>query len=531
MANFIFGTEPPLMLKPKPLYLLLLPFTCLLISCSFARKQDVCESNLGCSNNFGPGYQCREDGLCHPATANPSCLEQVPADLLQSPEKYKGYTLIGSLLRDNGKEGARHNAAQLAFDAANEFLESDANTYNELEDLCFGFIQCSHAGEVEEIAALGNYLSNELNVAAIIGPASSSATQATYELLHPQEQLNEGSLIISPSATSVALTELDKSNPGLLYRTAPMDDAQALLMAAAANEKEQPYAVVYEDTAYGRGLYQSLTNLTKRSCNDCGIMFDATSDDVLPLDRALTADSAADALNKAELLFFFGAQETHIKAMIQRFNSEPFANQNFFFSDAAASQDTLKEVEVVDYSRFRGTRASAPSNTAALRLFEALYEAAYGESAFTHSFTAHAYDAAWLVVAAAIDARLKNTLPTGNSLALGMQQFSSSSWSSLSQAACPLSLEKGVCPPLTLNAAELPLLIDGLQQYGQVDVLGASSQLNYCPKEEELERRSESFNIYRLEENDDTKSAELEFRFVDEPVTSVFDAEARCPNE
>ena len=148
--------------------------TSLLLGCSFMRKQDDCPSDQACAESFGPGYQCGSDGLCHPAELHPSCLTQYPADLLQAPEKYKGYTLIGSLLRENGKEGARHNAALLAFEAVNQHLEEQQS---EADSLRFGFIQCNHEGDRDEIASLGSYLANDLSAAAIIGPASSSATQ------------------------------------------------------------------------------------------------------------------------------------------------------------------------------------------------------------------------------------------------------------------------------------------------------------------------------------------------------------------
>ncbi len=198
---------------------------------------------------------------------------------------------------------------------------------------------------------------------------------------------------------------------------------------------------------------------------------------------------------------------------------------------AAASADTLKEIPSSAYDRFRGTRASAPQETTALRLFSNNYETAYGESAFTHSFTAHAYDAAWLVIAASIEAQLRAKPINGAEIAQGLKQLSSPSWKELSNDECPFSLDQGNCPAITLSASEIPQLIEGLKTYGQVDVLGASGSLNYCSNEEELERSIDSFSVYCLEETTSSTEGDLNFMLVDKDVGEGIDDAARCPNE
>src|SRR5690606_34081177 len=82
-------------------------------------------------------------------------------------------------------------------------------------------------------------------------------------------------LFVSPSATSVALTGLEETQPGMFWRTAPTDDGQGRMMGAYAKAQNMPVAVFYEDTTYGRGLYEELVRSVPALCDDCGVPFDA----------------------------------------------------------------------------------------------------------------------------------------------------------------------------------------------------------------------------------------------------------------
>ena len=56
--------------------------------------------DMSCRDAFGWGQVCGEAGLCEPVTPHPRCDRTVPSDLLQEPEAYADYVILGSLYDD-----------------------------------------------------------------------------------------------------------------------------------------------------------------------------------------------------------------------------------------------------------------------------------------------------------------------------------------------------------------------------------------------------------------------------------------------
>ena len=94
-----------------------------------------------------------------------------------------------------------------AIEAVNRYLSSSDNHDSELEGLRFGLVQCNHDGSVDSIVKLARYLVDQVQVPAIVGPASSSAASNAFRNLNigPEGEELRRVLFISPSATSVAL--------------------------------------------------------------------------------------------------------------------------------------------------------------------------------------------------------------------------------------------------------------------------------------------------------------------------------------
>lgn len=484
-----------------PLVLSLASILLFAASCSFTRSGAACSSTQECRTAFGPGQVCAESGLCESAATEPTCQSQLPADLLLEPEKYRNYVVLGSLLRATGKENARQDAVELVINTVNRFLAESEEAYPSLGGLRFGLVQCDHDGDTEKVARLAGYLTDTLLVPAILGPASSSTAVAAFSAvgLNGQGEETRQVLFVSPSATSVALKDLESESPGLLWRTAPTDDAQGRLMGAYAVQRGEPFVAFYEDTAYGRGLYEELKMSTGTLCEDCGIAFDASSPDVVPLTRALASNRAVQALQESDLVLFMGAQESHIREMLRRLDEPEFAGKTLFFSDAAASSDTVNSVSTGSIDRVIGTRVRPPENSEALRFFASAYEGLHEESPLIHSFTANAYDAAWLVVVATLRARLSEEGISPETIARGFTKISAPKWQNHDQESCPVELQDGVCPPLALDVGELDAILQAFEQLDEIDVQGASGPLDYCAVDEELERRTDAFQLWGLE--------------------------------
>jgi hypothetical protein len=192
-----------------------------------------------------------------------------------------------------------------------------------------------------------------------------------------------------------------------------------------------------------------------------------------------------------------GAQETHLNEMIKRLNTPEFADKVIFFSDAAASADTVAGAgDSID--RVIGTRPRAAEEGEATRFFTAAYEGRHDESPLIHSFTTHAYDATWLILLSAIRAKLSDLTITPETIAAGLRSMSSSDWSELGDD-CPINLDEGVCPPLTLDQTYLTPIIESFENFGTIDVRGASGSLDYDLQTEELADSADAFEFWYLQ--------------------------------
>ncbi len=499
-------------------------------SCSLTRTTARCESIDDCHAAFGPGHTCSPAGLCEQATIEPACHNNFPEDLLLSPEKYKDWVLIGSLLRTTGKEGARHDAAVLAVEFVNDFLSDAEHTYPTLEGLRFGLIQCDSDGNTEEVARLARYLTGTLRVPLLLGPASSARVDAAFREINLSAEGQElrQALFVTPSATSAALTRLESETPGLLWRTTPTDDGQGRLMGAYANEQNMPLAVFYEQTGYGEGLYAALEQAAPDVCDDCGISFAANSPNEAPLVRAMASNEGVEALDGASTVVFIGAQETHIREMIDRVEDAELSDKMIFFSDAAATGETFQTLPTGSADRIMGTRVSPPPHSEPLRLFTNFYEAKYEESPLIHSFTAHSYDAAWLLLLGGIWSYLQEGEVHPALAAQGLRQISSDSFKALDEDECPLPLSEGKCPELSLDTSDLGAMIESFQDGRSIDVRGASGDLDYCSTDEELERSLSDFELWRLDPTEDASSPYRIVRAENQP-SLIAERLPRCP--
>lgn len=487
-------------------------FAWLFSSCTLTRKKAECDQTSECRAAFGTGYVCQKDGLCAPATVERKCLNHYPDGLLLAPHDYKDYIVFGSLLKAEGKEGARQDSALLALEAINEFLQDHEHEYPALDRLRFGMVQCNHMGDRREVADLAEYLVDTLQTPVILGPASSSATSEAFRRVNVGDNETElrRAVFISPSATSVALTELERQTPGFLWRTAPTDDGQGQLMGKFAADRDLSFLAVYEKTPYGEGLYNELMKASDQACDQCGLSFDASSEKVNSLASTLASNRARSALEDADVVFFMGAQEPHLEEMIERLDDEEFSGKLLFLSDAGASSDTVRSVHPANTERVLGTRAKGAEDSEAWRIFSAVYEARHEESPELHSFTANAYDAAWMVVLASLRSHLLYGEITPQRIAEGLRHLDDPKWSDRSARDCPGDYEDQQCAPLNLDSARIDDMLEGLIQWGSIDVRGASGELDYDDEREELENGAAAFEYWHLERPDADRPPTIE---------------------
>jgi branched-chain amino acid transport system substrate-binding protein len=435
----------------------------LLAGCSLGGVgREACTDDRQCRSAFGFGSTCGDDGLCRRAEPNPRCTEAFPDDLLDAPEFHADTLVIGNLMdRSLETQQARERAARLAF--------TQANDSGGIEGRALGVVFCTveenealdSLSRQEAAVASAEYLVEELGVPAIVGPSASSDTQAVFEALR-----DTGTLIVSPAATSPALTDIDVTSPsdaapGLLWRTAPPDSLQGAAIAADMERRAVgDVAVIHAAGAYGEGLAREL----RRAFSGEVTLF--PFDDTTARDEAV-AEAGAGAFE--EVLFISSQTADAVSFLNASALLSAYDGKGIFLTDAAANADFLDGTRTnasERYPQIRGTRPAVPSGFV-YDLFAGAYGAAYsGEDVSRFSFTAHAYDAAWMVIYGLAWATLQEDEIRGETIARGLRQLSAG-------------------PALEVRPADFQPLVQAFRQGESVDIAGASGSLDYDPATEE----------------------------------------------
>jgi ABC-type branched-subunit amino acid transport system substrate-binding protein len=431
------------------------------LACSAIGKADFeeCETNADCREAFGIGAVCGGDGLCSDATPSPRCKTTFPEDLFSRPEKYRDAVVLGSLMdRSSTTHAARERSSRLAA------LQVDAEGGIDGHQVAIVYCTYEENLQIDSLkasdAALASarYLAEVLGVPAILGPAGSGDTSAVYQALR-----GKGTLVMSPSATSPALTDLDPpatdENPGLLWRTAPPDTLQGPVIAADMSSRGvTDVFLIAQEGAYGEGL----STVFQESFSGSVVvrLFSTENERTARITEAATATAS-------EILFISSTQADVI-AFLNAANQNPgYASKTFFLTDSAANKEVIDESPSALFARIRGTRPT-PVNAAdpVFNNFRGGYASEYGEDVTAFSFTAHMYDAAWLVFAGSAWSTFREGGVTGRGIAKGLRKISSGKAFDIQ--------------PLSWGG-----IAQSFRSGSGIDVRGASGDLNYDPVTEE----------------------------------------------
>ena len=442
-----------------------------LLSCSFGVTPFVtCESGAACREAFGFGYTCGETGYCEVVELAERCDTVYPDDAFLRPEKYGTAHVLGSLF-DHSTDIPEKLATRLA---VRQVDESDG-----LDGDVFVLVQCSYEQDSslddltneEAGPAMGAYLADQLGAYAILGPATSGVTEATWTDVGPL-----GALIVSPSATSPALTYLDQpltpdGHAGRLWRTAPPDSVQGQVLAQIVGEfvytgGKQHVAVAYQEGPYGEGLAEVFIDY---------YVTDSHTADRKPFDDATSRDSAVAevATGNYDAIVFISSDLPDVSAFLNGAAArDEFEDMPIFLADAAKDQELLVQTAAASdlWWNVWGTAPAVPSGDL-YDSFAAAYQGEYGQSAGDSSYSAYAYDAAWLAIFGAAWSKVDLGEVSGQGAADGLLQISKAGVAAGDQVEItPNSWSQ-------VRAA----FADG----EAINVLGASGELDYDPATEE----------------------------------------------
>lgn len=461
-------------------------------ACSFTRTDfQECDTNQDCQSVFGLGYACQSDGLCELAERPALCdTRTFPDDLFENQAANADTIVFGSLMDQSVEtQIARERAAELAL--------AGANDNSGLQGRDFGLVFCnieeqsSSETRADNAIAAADYLIDVLGVPAIFGPSSSGDLAAVFT-----EYQDAGTLFISPSATSPALTGLDGNNPsddepGLMWRTAPPDDLQGRAIAAdilgldelrsgpGALDTATSISIIFEEGPYGEGLASVISSEFMARCpaeSTCSVELRSYAT-ASQRDTFTTMDGQNAAI---EEVVFISSNVDQIVSFLDAAGAvSGFAvdGKAIFLPDAGANQDLIEDGNTDLFDQIRGTRPKPlESGEFAFGLFEASYSARFGESPSQFSFTANSYDAAWMLVYGAAWALFQEGEIVGVNMARGLRRLSSGDL-------------------IDVQPSNFGAIRSRFEDGDPVNIQGASGALNYDPETEETSGPIETWQI------------------------------------
>lgn len=269
------------------------------------------------------------------------------------------------------------NSAELAFKEASDsglLLGGDTITPVRADSTCIDSAAATAAAE---------RLVTSDGIVALFGPDCSGVTIAvTNNVAVPN-----GLTVISPSATSPALTTID--DKGLFFRTAPSDARQGVVLATIVMERGiNEVAVTFTNNDYGKGLSESFG--AAFAALGGTVIFEAPHEDGK---ADYSAEVGALSASGAKELVVFGYVDQGGRGIIQS-SLDVGAFERFIFADGMVG-DALTSVDG-DLTGSFGTLPGTDSQGAATFLEVAAAGGIDGDG----PFRSESYDAAALLVLA-----------------------------------------------------------------------------------------------------------------------------------
>lgn len=439
-----------------------------------------CKVNTDCRDRFGFGWVCADSGFCEEAEHIKRCASSFPEDLFFDPQEHTDTIVFGNIMdRSLATHRAREKAARLAIKQAD-----DAGGL-ELRD--FGVVFCTvevdsefdDLTRSEAAVSVADYLVNTLGVPAVIGPAASDDVNTVFTQINGA---GAQALFISPSATSPALSSLDPStvdddHPGLFWRTAPPDSLQGAAIAYDMRVARMPpvdnVAVIYQTGSYGEALSAVFSQEFQKDGGSLPTLFSYETDGQRSEAIGEVAMGSFD-----EVLFVSSQTQQVIEFMDAAAALAGYDGIGIFLTDSAANQDLLMEADPARFPQVRGTRQAPldPDKDLVYAAFLAAYSPEYGEDARAFSFTANAYDAAWLLVYGSAWGLYQDGSISGPNIAKGLRRVSDGDTIGLLPSTWGQVREK-------------------FQRGESINVEGASGSLDYDPVTEETSGKIQTWQI------------------------------------
>ncbi len=342
---------------------------------------------------------------------------------------------LGDFSGDLGEFGPQ---IQQGVDLAIEHINAAGGVGGEPVELLVADSASDPAGAVLE----ARRLVEEERASALVGPLATDTTIAVVREVSRELDVPT----ITPSATSPALSDLD--DRGFLFRTAISDAAQGPILAQLVAADLQAYnvAVLFEDSAYGRGLTEAF------EANYGGV---ATTVAYQPGRDSYRAELDAAARGGASHLIAIGYPAEAIVYVGEALEHGVF--EQFVFVDGTRSRELFEAIGPDQLSGARGTAPSTGPETSATRAFDEAFLERWGALPAT-PFVREAYDA---TVA----------------LALATEAAGSLEGAAIAEALPAIANPSG--DPVTPGVESIARGLERLRDGGEVNYRGAASAMDF----------------------------------------------------
>jgi len=431
-----------------------------------------CASSAVCADNFA----CR----------NKKCVSLLSPECTTLYGDYRNDNAVffGAILPTTGSDASTgkpiENALKLALDDFNQVAKGLPAASGTTARRPMVLVGCSDNSDNTTGVAAAKHLVNEVGTVAIIGGAFSGITIDIASTV----TIPANVLLFSPSATSVAITDLDDHD--LVWRTSPPDSFQAQALSLYVPEIEAKVraklgllatdkikvAILNKGDAYGSGLAKALEKklvingqpATDASNSGSYLRLDYGNPDDPTVNPTKFPQTVSQTLTfKPHITLIFGANEgvTDVFAKIEeQWGADP--RSQFIFADAGEIPELWQYIAKNDVSdnlrpRIRGTVPGTDNNL--FQFFRTAYKAKFQDGTSPDVFgVAGGYDIVYLLGYSA--AGLGSNAITGASLAQRLKKMSTGA-----------KVDVGAD---TINSTFMKVANDG-----SIDYNGASGPLNF----------------------------------------------------
>lgn len=437
-----------------------------------------CTVNKDCDVK-GDNFICRKTDF--------KCVALLSAECTHIKGDYKNDNaiIIGSILPTAGADLTSGLPEQNAIDLAIDEFASVSNlpaVPGSTARRPLVLVGCNDNSENAQAITAAKHLVNDVKVPAIIGAAFSGITlKVANEVTIPSN-----TFLISPSATSVALTDLN--DKGLVWRTIASDNIQAdahasfypLLEAKIQNgdaTRKVKVAIANKGDAYGQGLAEALS--TKLKINGAKFL-DASNvdnrvvtdfgdpDGATPPDYATSIKAVTDL--EPDVVYLMGTTEVITQMLKGIEENWPAATTRpyYLLADGAlvaelpAYVTTLKATDAVAAENLRlRIMGTVPGTTSDIfTKFKTRYESVFHDNLSSTSGVSNAYDALYNIAYALV--AMGGKAVTGPNIA--------GAFSSLVATGVPVT---------DTGASKITAAFTTLQAGNKIDYNGASGPLDY----------------------------------------------------